>query len=66
MLPTAAQVLGRHRLVRLPGESPVHLARIRGDYFGYAKLSDGFLSSSTRASRLTCYRRCSADRWRVF
>ena len=53
-LPRAAQLfeqlprgLRRHRLMKawmaLTGESPLQLVRIRGDYFGYADLSDGFL-----------------------
>jgi FkbM family methyltransferase len=52
-LPTAAQlteklprVLRRHRLMtgwmRLTGEDPVQLVRIRGDAFAYLDLSDGF------------------------
>jgi len=54
MLPTAAQVveklprlLRRHKIMtgwmRLTGENPVQLVRIRADSFGYADLSDGFL-----------------------
>jgi FkbM family methyltransferase len=54
MIPTASQVVEklprffrRHKLVtgwmRLTGENPVQLVRIRDDYFGYADLSDGFL-----------------------
>lgn len=53
-LPTAAQLterlprpLRRHRLMsgwmRLTGEDPVQLVRIRDDAFGYADMSDGFL-----------------------
>src|SRR6266478_8177465 len=54
MLPQAAtifeklpRVLRRHRLMkawmRLTGEDPVQLVRIRDDARGYADLSDGFL-----------------------
>ena len=54
MLPTAAALveklprpLRRHRLMtawmRLTGEDPLQLVRIRGDAFGYADMSDGFL-----------------------
>ena len=54
MIPTASQVVEklprffrRHKLMtgwmRLTGENPVQLVRIRDDYFGYADLSDGFL-----------------------
>lgn len=54
MLPQAAtlfeklpRVLRRHRLMkawmRLTGEDPLQLVRIRDDAFGYADLSDGFL-----------------------
>ncbi len=54
MLPTAAALveklprpLRRHRLMtgwmRLTGEDPVQLVRIRDDAFGYADMSDGFL-----------------------
>jgi FkbM family methyltransferase len=54
MLPTAAQVVEklprffrRHKVMtgwmKLTGESPVQLVRIRDNYFGYADLSDGFL-----------------------
>jgi FkbM family methyltransferase len=54
MLPRAAvlferlpRVLRRHRLMtawmRLTGESPLQLVRIRNQSFGYADLSDGFL-----------------------
>ena len=54
MLPTAAtlveklpRALRRHRLMttwmRLTGEDPLQLVRIRGDSFGYADMSDGFL-----------------------
>jgi len=53
-LPTAAalveklpRVLRRHRLMttwmRLTGERPVQLVRIRGTSFGYADMDDGFL-----------------------
>jgi FkbM family methyltransferase len=53
-LPTAAALverlprpLRRHRLMtawmRLTGESPLQLVRIRGDAFAYADMSDGFL-----------------------
>ena len=53
-LPTAAQVFGglprffrRHKLMRswmaLTGETPLQLVRIRGDSYGFADLSDGFL-----------------------
>ena len=52
-LPTASQLteklpraLRRHRLMtgwmRLTGEDPVQLVRIRGDSFGYSDMSDGF------------------------
>jgi FkbM family methyltransferase len=54
MIPTAASLfeklprtLRRHRLMkswmRLTGEDPLQLVRIRDDLFGYADLSDGFL-----------------------
>jgi FkbM family methyltransferase len=54
MMPTAAtlverlpRVLRRHRLMtawmRLTGEDPLQLVRIRDDSFGYADMSDGFL-----------------------
>jgi len=54
MLPTAAALveklprpLRRHRLMtgwmRLTGEDPVQLVRIRDDAFGYADMNDGFL-----------------------
>jgi len=54
VLPTAARLverlprpLRRHRLMtgwmRLTGEDPVQLVRIRDDAFGYADMSDGFL-----------------------
>lgn len=54
MIPTAAvlfaklpQTLRRHRLMtawmRLTGEDPLQLVRIRGDARGYADMSDGFL-----------------------
>ena len=54
MLPTAAalveklpRLLRRHRLMtawmRLTGEDPLQLVRIRGEAFGYADMSDGFL-----------------------
>ena len=54
MIPTAAtlfeklpRMLRRHRLMkswmRLTGEDPLQLVRIRGDAHGYADLSDGFL-----------------------
>lgn len=54
MLPTAAGVfdrlpryLRRHKLMkawmRLTGEDPLQLVRIRDDAFGYADMSDGFL-----------------------
>jgi FkbM family methyltransferase len=54
MLPTAAalieklpRVLRRHRLMtawmKLTGEDPIQLVRIRDDAFGYADMSDGFL-----------------------
>ena len=54
VVPTAAQLseklprpLRRHRLMtgwmRLTGEDPVQLVRIRDDAFGYADMSDGFL-----------------------
>ena len=54
MLPTAAALietlprpLRRHRLMtawmRMTGEDPLQLVRIRGDNFGYADMSDGFL-----------------------
>ena len=54
MLPTAAALveklprpLRRHRLMttwmRLTGEDPLQLVRIRGDAFAYADMSDGFL-----------------------
>jgi FkbM family methyltransferase len=54
MLPTAAElfeklprILRRHRLMkgwmRITGEDPVQLVRIRDDARGYADLSDGFL-----------------------
>jgi FkbM family methyltransferase len=54
LLPTAAELterlprpLRRHRLMtawmRLTGEDPVQLVRIRDDAFGYADMSDGFL-----------------------
>jgi FkbM family methyltransferase len=54
LIPTAADLierlprpLRRHRLMtawmRLTGESPVQLVRIRDDIFGYADMSDGFL-----------------------
>jgi FkbM family methyltransferase len=54
MLPTAATLfeklprfLRRHKLMtgwmRLTGESPIQLVRIRDDIFGYADMSDGFL-----------------------
>ena len=54
MLPTAAALveklprpLRRHRLMtawmRLTGEDPLQLVRIRGDAFGYADMRDGFL-----------------------
>jgi FkbM family methyltransferase len=53
-LPTAAtlveklpRVMRRHRLMttwmRLTGEDPLQLVRIRDDSFGYADMSDGFL-----------------------
>jgi FkbM family methyltransferase len=54
VLPTAAALveklprpLRRHRLMtawmRLTGEDPLQLVRIRGDAFGYADMRDGFL-----------------------
>src|SRR5580704_17621616 len=54
MLPKAAtlfeklpRTLRRHRLMtawmRLTGEDPLQLVRIRDDSFGYADMSDGFL-----------------------
>jgi FkbM family methyltransferase len=54
LLPTAATLveklprpLRRHRLMttwmRFTGEDPLQLVRIRGDSFGYADMSDGFL-----------------------
>ena len=54
MLPTAATLfeklprpLRRHRLMtgwmKLTGESPLQLVRIRGDHFGYVDMNDGFL-----------------------
>ena len=54
MIPKAAALfeklprsLRRHRLMtawmRLTGEDPLQLVRIRGESFGYADLSDGFL-----------------------
>ncbi|HEY1750134.1 MAG TPA: FkbM family methyltransferase [Caulobacteraceae bacterium] len=54
LLPTAARLterlprpLRRHRLMtgwmRLTGEDPLQLVRIRGDALGYADMSDGFL-----------------------
>jgi FkbM family methyltransferase len=54
LLPTAAALveklprpLRRHRLMtawmRLTGEDPLQLVRIRGDAFGYADMRDGFL-----------------------
>jgi FkbM family methyltransferase len=54
ILPTAAtlferlpRTLRRHRLMRawmkLTGEDPVQLVRIRDEFFGYADMSDGFL-----------------------
>ncbi len=54
MLPTAAALveklprpLRRHRLMtgwmRLTGEDPVQLVRIRDEAFGYADMRDGFL-----------------------
>ncbi|HZZ89658.1 MAG TPA: FkbM family methyltransferase [Caulobacteraceae bacterium] len=54
MLPSAAALveklprpLRRHRLMtawmRLTGEDPLQLVRIRGDAFGYADMRDGFL-----------------------
>lgn len=54
MLPTAAavfeklpRVLRRHRLMkawmRLTGEDPHQLVRIRDDFFGYSDMRDGFL-----------------------
>src|SRR5437660_1727379 len=54
MIPTAASLfervprsLRRHRLMkswmRITGEDPLQLVRIRDDSFGYADMSDGFL-----------------------
>lgn len=54
MFPTAARVferlpryLRRHRLMaawmKLTGETPLQLVRIRDEHFGYADMSDGFL-----------------------
>lgn len=54
MLPTAASIveklprrLRRHRLMtgwmKLTGEDPMQLVRIRDDHFGYADMTDGFL-----------------------
>lgn len=54
MLPTAAvlverlpRILRRHRLMtawmRVTGEAPLQLVRIRDESFGYADMSDGFL-----------------------
>jgi FkbM family methyltransferase len=54
LIPTAAQLferlprtLRRHRLMKawmaLTGEDPLQLVRIRGQFFGYADMRDGFL-----------------------